>query len=82
MEQLENCWTGFQEICYLRVVHRTVEQIQFLVKLDKSDGSFAWRLKCVSMHISQHIYWRKKFELKLLRKMKHILCPVHFLHKS
>lgn len=59
MEQLENCWTGFQEICYLTVVHRFIFQLKrtsLTAALHEDLNAFP----CVS----RNIFTGEKIELK------------------
>ena len=44
MEQLDSLWTDFHEISYFSIFRKTVEKIQVLLKSDKNNGYFAWKL--------------------------------------
>ena len=44
MKQLGSHWTDFDEIWYLRLFRKPVEKILFLLKSDKNNVYFTWRL--------------------------------------
>ena len=44
MKRLDSHWTHLYDIWYLKVFRKAVEKIKVLLKSDKNNGYFIWRL--------------------------------------
>ena len=75
MEQHVSRLTDCYEIWYLRIFRKSVEKIKDLLKSDKHNGYFTWRL--THSYIAEFVLEWEMFQIKAVEKIK-----THFSRKS
>jgi hypothetical protein len=65
MEQLGSHWTDFHEIWYLRIFHKSVEEIEVSLKSDKDNGYLTWR----PVHNFDHFWPSSSYNAKCLTEV-------------
>jgi len=73
--QMEQHWTDFHEIWYLKIFRKSVENVYVSWKSDKNKRYFTWRPIYILYHISLIYSWNEVCcRQVLLRKSKHTFC--------
>lgn len=78
-QQFENYWMGFYELLYWGILIKCVDTILFWLQSDNS-----YKYLHAFLHVYSITYWifTRWKDVSNKRKMKHVLCPVHFFCKS
>jgi hypothetical protein len=83
MEQLDSHCTDLHEIWYLKSSWKSVGHIQFSLKSNSNNRYLTWRPMYIFKIISRSIHVRmRNLAIKVVDKIKHILCPITFFRKS
>jgi len=84
MKQLGSHWKNFHEIWCLHIFRKAVEEIQALLKHEKSNGYFTWRRTDSHDNISlSSTLEREIFHAKVVEKIKtHILREITFFPEN
>jgi hypothetical protein len=76
-KQLASYWKNFHENSYLRISRISVEKIQVLIKSDKNNGYFTWRLTHICDISLNSAYNEKCFIQNIVEKLKtYVLCSI------
>ena len=82
MQQLDSHWTDCDYIWYLSLFQKPVDQIQILLKSDKSKEYFTWKLFHIYNNISLNSFKNEKYFRQICGENQNIYIMFDFFQKS